>query len=100
VLVGTLLAGVLGSGAELLLLGHYETPFRMVPRVWLALGRGAVLWQIAAPRAASVRALRLVATLFLIDAVAGGGLHSDGHTAFALEMSPELRGLALRSGNM
>ena len=94
-LIGTLLAGILGTGAELLLLGHYETAFQMAPLVLLVLGLGAVLWQIAAPRGASVRALQLVATLFLAAGVVGVGLHYDGNAAFELEMYPQLRGVAL-----
>lgn len=94
-LIGTLLAGILGTGAELLLLGHYETVFQMAPLVLLAFGCGAVLWQIAAPRPASVRALQLVATMFLAAGGIGVGLHFDGNAAFEREMYPELRGAAL-----
>jgi hypothetical protein len=94
-LIGTLLVGILGTGTELLLLGHFETAFQMAPLVLLALGFGAVLWQIAAPRAASVRALQLVATMFLAAAGVGIGLHYDGNAAFEREMYPDLRGVAL-----
>ena len=94
-LIGTLFAGMLGTAAELLLLGHDETWLQVVPLVLLALGLAAVIWQVAAPRAASVRALQAVAILFLAAGVLGIGLHYDGNAAFELEMYPSTAGLEL-----
>jgi len=50
---------------------------------------------VAAPRAASVRALRAVAILFLAAGVFGVGLHYDRNSAFELEMYPSSSGLEL-----
>jgi hypothetical protein len=94
-LIGTLLAGILGTTAELLLLGHFETPFQAVPLVLLPLGAAAVLWQIVAPQSASVRALQAIAALFLAAGLVGIGLHYDGNEAFELEMYPDRSGLDL-----
>ena len=94
-LVGTLTAGILGTGAELVLLGHFETPYQMLPLVLLALGAAAIAWQLLAPRAASVRALQAVATLFLAAGLVGIGLHYSGNEAFELEMYPDRIGVEL-----
>jgi hypothetical protein len=95
VLIATWFAGTLGIGAELLLLGHFETWIQVVPLVLLGLGLVAVLWQLAAPRAASVRALQALAILFLAAGVFGVGLHYDGNSALELEKSPSAAGLDL-----
>ena len=94
-LIGTLVAGMAGTGGELLLLGHYETPTQVAPLVLLGAGLAAVLWEMTAPRAASVIALRGVAILFLAAALVGIGLHYDGNAAFELEMYPSTRGMEL-----
>ena len=65
-----------------------------MPLVLLGIALPAVTWQLAAPRAASVRALQVLATLFLAG-VLGVGLHYDGNTAFELEMYPSTSGLQL-----
>ena len=82
----TLFAGIVGTGVELVLLGHFESWIQIVPLVLLGFGVMAVVWQLAAPRAASVRALQAVAILFLAAGVFGVGLHYDGNSAFELEM--------------
>ena len=94
-LIGTLLAGIAGTGAELLLLGHFESWIQIVPLGLLGLGLLAVVWQLTAPRAASVRALQAVAILFLTAGVIGVGLHYDGNSAFELEMYPSTSGMEL-----
>jgi hypothetical protein len=94
-LLATLVAGIVGTAGELLLLGHFETGFQIIPLAALAFGLTAAVWQIAAPRAASVRALQLTAALFLAAGAVGVGLHYQGNSAFELEMYPDARGLAL-----
>ena len=94
-LIGTLFVGIAGTGGELLLLGHYESAFQMAPLVLLGAGLATVLWEAAAPRAASVMALRVVAILFLAAGIIGVGLHYDGNAAFELEMYPSMRGIEL-----
>ena len=94
-LLGTLLVGILGTTAELLLLGHFESPFQIVPLVLLPLGAAAVLWQFVAPQPARVRALQGIAALFLAAGLVGVGLHYDGNAAFELEMYPDRSGVEL-----
>jgi hypothetical protein len=94
-LMVTLLVGISGTAGELLLLGHYESAFQIIPLVVLAAGLGAGLWEVIAPRAASALALRAVAILFLAAALVGVGLHYDGNAAFQLEMYPSTSGFEL-----
>ena len=94
-LIATLLAGIVGTGAELLLLGHFESWIQIVPLVLLGVGLAVVVWQLAVPRAASVRALQAISVLFLAAGVFGVGLHYDGNSASELEMHPSTSGLDL-----
>ena len=86
---------MVGTGVELVFLGHFESWIQIVPLVLLGFGLMAVVWQLASPRAASVRALQAVAILFLAAGVFGVGLHYDGNSAFELEMYPSSSGLEL-----
>jgi hypothetical protein len=95
ILFGAFVAGIVGTGTELVLLGHFETAYQAIPLAALALGLAAAVWQAAAPRAASVRALQVVAVLFAAAGALGVGLHVQGNSAFELEMYPEAQGLAL-----
>jgi hypothetical protein len=94
-LIVTLLVGMVGTAGELLLLGHFGSPLQVVPLVLLGLGLAAVVWQLAAPRAESVRALQMIAILFLAAGVTGVGLHYDGNAAFELDMYPSRAGVEL-----
>jgi hypothetical protein len=94
-LITTLLLGTVGTAGELLLLGHFESPLQFVPLVLLGLGLAVVVWQLAAPRAASVRALQTIAILYLAAGVAGVGLHYDGNASFELDMYPSRAGVEL-----
>ena len=94
-LIVTLLVGIFGTAGELLLLGHYESAFQIIPLVVLTAGLGAVLWEVIAPRAASVLALQAVAILFVAAGIVGVGLHYDGNAAFQLEMYPSTGGFEL-----
>jgi hypothetical protein len=99
-LIVTLLIGMLGTGAELLLLGHFESAWQLTPLVLLALGLVVTLWQLRAPTALSTRVLQLLMLLFLVGGVVGVGLHYSGNAAFELEMYPSLGGLALVGGSL
>jgi hypothetical protein len=93
-LIATLFAGIVGTGVELVArtLRVLESD-RAARAARLRRDGGRVA--VAAPRAASVRALQAVAILFLAAGVFGVGLHHDGNSAFELEMYPSPSGLEL-----
>lgn len=94
-LLAMLSIGAVGTGAELLLLGHFEGTAQLIPLGLLAIAVVVVVWHAAAPRAATVRALQATMTLLVFAGGLGVGLHYQGNTEFELEMYPTMRGLEL-----
>jgi hypothetical protein len=94
-LLGVLMLGVLGMGAELLLIGHVEGVLQRIPVMLLALGLGVLMWFAIAPGSASLAMLRVTMVLFVLSGVVGVVLHFRGNAQFELEMRPSLEGLEL-----
>ena len=94
-LLATLAVGMVGTGTELLLLGHFDSMLQMIPLVLLALGMAATAWHAMAPGPATVRALRSAMGLFIVAGIVGVGLHFRGNVEFELELSPTMGGLEL-----
>lgn len=95
-----LVIGLVGTLAELLLLGHYEDRWQFAP---LALGAGvlvALLWYAATRavepvRVGPVRAVRYLSLLSCVSACVGIVLHYKANVEWELETTPELRGVEL-----
>ena len=94
-LAGTLLLGMVGTSAELLLIGHFESAAQYAPLVLLAAGLASFVWHLAAPSSATVLLVRVVMVAFVGLGVVGIGLHINGNRAFELEMYPERSGWSL-----
>jgi hypothetical protein len=95
ILLGIFLMGVAGISAELLLLGHDEDFYQLIP---LVLAAGAVVSLgvlLLAPSGTTVRAFRAVMAFFILSGVLGAVLHFQVNLEFQLEMDPSLRGMAL-----
>ena len=90
-----LVLGILGTGTELLLVGHYEDPWQFVPLGLFALALLVIGWQVVSRGPASVRVLQLVMALFVVSGALGAYLHYNMNVEFELELDPELRGFAL-----
>jgi hypothetical protein len=90
-----LLLGMVGTAAELLLIGHYEAATQYAPLVLLAIGFVLATWHLAAPAAAVVFALRLVMWLFIASGGVGVVLHANGNQEFEREIYPTLAGSEL-----
>ena len=85
-------AGSVGTGADLLLLGHFEDFWQWVPLVLLPLGLIVVAWQRADRGPRSTRILQGTSVLFLSSGVTGLWLHFTANAEFELEMYPSLGG--------
>jgi hypothetical protein len=85
----------LGTGLELILLGHTEQRWQWVPVVLTFAGAlAAVAYRfIRGPIAR--RAFRGTMILFLVSGAVGLALHYQGNVEFALEMDPGARGWTL-----
>ena len=100
-LLGLLLFGLLGTATELLLMGHDEDAWQMIPLVVLALATIATLAIAISRNPAGIARLFRVAMAFLI--VSGGMgtvLHYRANMEFKLEMDPSMAGFALFSSVM
>lgn len=95
VLLALMLLGMLGLGAELLLLEHYHSPWQWVPLVALALGVVAALAVWVRPGRAALHAFRVLSALYVAAGAVGVYLHIQGNLAFERETDPSLGGWAL-----
>jgi hypothetical protein len=77
-----------GTGAELVLLEHYETALQWVPLAAIALALAVLIWHTVKRDALSIRALQATMVLFLVAGVAGTGFHFRGSAEFQLEIDP------------
>jgi hypothetical protein len=93
-----LLFGLVGTATELLLIGHDEDAWQMIPLVAIAI---AILTSVAllARRASSrwIRLFRGAMLLLMLSGATGAVLHYRANMEFKLEMDPSLSGLALFS---
>lgn len=94
-LLWTLLAGLAGTGVELILLGHVEGAAQYIPLVLIAVALVCGAWHAVRPSRASVTALQAVMVLCLAAGGVGIGLHYRGNLEFELEMYPEMSGAEL-----
>ena len=87
--------GALGTGAELLLLGHTEDLWQWAPLVLLAASLVTLGWRVVARGARSLRLFRGTMILFVLSGGVGLWLHYHGNAEFELEMYPSLKGAEL-----
>ena len=100
-LLGLLLLGLVGTAAELVLLGHDEDAWQLIPLVVIAmavLASGALLWgQTLRARSSTVQFFRVSMLLLILSGLLGTVLHYRANMEFKLEMDPSLNGWALFS---
>ena len=89
------LIGAVGTGVELLLLGHTEGLSQWAPLGLMAVSLLVLGWHMVDPGAASLRLFRGTMVMFVLSGVVGLWLHYQGNVVFELEMYPSLRGLDL-----
>jgi hypothetical protein len=90
-----LAVGLVGSAADLMLLGHYEDPWQIAPLVLICASLAMVGLLVMRCTPATIRAFRLTMILSVIAGALGMYLHFDGNRQFQHELDPSLRGWAL-----
>lgn len=91
----TILASLLGTVAELVLVEHTEDLWQLLPVVLLGLATVALLAAWRWPNASSLRAVQGVMGLVIAAGVLGLWLHYRANAEFELEMYPALGGWPL-----
>jgi hypothetical protein len=90
-----LLLGLVGSLAELILLGHYEDWEQWIP-LTLLISALVLFAAYAVTRSGGVlKAIRWVSIAFVVGGITGIVLHYRGNAEFEREMVPTIRGVEL-----
>lgn len=87
-LLALLTLGLVGTGTELVLLGHYEDAWQLVPLGLLAASLVAIAVHAVSGSAGSVVALRSAMSLLVVAGLLGVVLHYRGNLEFQLDMDP------------
>ena len=89
--------GLLGSFVELMLFGHYEDPWQVIPLVLIGTAAFALAAMSLQPGLGTIRVFRLVMALLILGGLLGVGLHLRANVEFQTEIDPGLRGWSLMS---
>lgn len=89
------LLGVLGAGGELILLGHYEEPWQLVPLGMIGLSLAVLATRFFRNDARVLRVFQACMLLFVASGVLGVWLHYQSNLEFELEMNPAAAGWGL-----
>jgi hypothetical protein len=92
-LLALFLLGLLGTGTELLLLGHIAGWNQLTPVVLMVMSLLVLLWYAIDRGAASLRAFRMTMLLFLAAGVLGVVFHYQANLEFELEVDPDAGGM-------
>lgn len=95
ILLGILALGMVGIGAELALLGHFEEWWQRLPLVVLAGGLASAVLVATRPSHGTLMALRAVMGISVLSGVLGLWRHYVGNAEFELEMYPTIGGFEL-----
>lgn len=92
-LLASLAGGIVGTAAELILLGHVDSAAQWIPVVALAAAVPLLLGHAARPGPVTVRLIRLLMCAYIVVGIIGVGLHYDGNVEFESELHPKDAGL-------
>jgi len=94
-LLALVVFGMVGTAADLLLLGHYEDALQLPPLALIVVGLAVAIWAWMSRSAGAVMAMRVTMVLFLVTGAAGVVLHYEGNSEFQREMDPSIDGWPL-----
>jgi hypothetical protein len=93
--LGLFVIGILGTGADLLLTGHFEDWWQLTPLIVVALSALTLIGHAFRPSRSTIRAHQGVMMLFILSGVIGTFLHYRANIEFELEMYPGMAGTEL-----
>ena len=95
ILLAIFVLGVLGTGAELLLIKHTEDLRQWVPLLLILSSFLVLGWHAVEQRRLSMRFFQAIMIAFIAAGPAGSYFHYQGSVEFKLESNPSLKGWAL-----
>jgi len=87
-MLALLVLGLVGVGADLVALQHYEDSWQLVPLFLIAVALIVIVWHLADGGPATVRALRVTMGAFVLTGLLGVFLHYRANLEFQLDMDP------------
>lgn len=100
-LLWLLLFGLVGTATELVLMGHDEDAWQLIPLAVIAIASiASVAMAVTRHRAGLARVFRLAMILLIVSGGLGTVLHYRANMEFKLEMDPSMGGFALFSSVM
>lgn len=94
-LLAILVLGAVGTGVELLLLGHTDGAWQWFPIVLTGLSLVFLAWHGVDRGPRSIRAIQALMVVFILSGMVGVLLHYQGNVEFEREMAPTIGGLKL-----
>ncbi len=90
-----LLAGIVGTLTELLLLKHFDDRWQFTPLTILSALLLAIGWFLAKRSPRSIKSIRWLSLVACVSAFAGIYFHFRANVEWELEVTPEMHGLEL-----
>ena len=90
-----LVLGVLGTGAELLLIEHFEDVWQYAPLILMGLSLAVLGWRVVDRGRVSLRVFQGTMLLFVVSGFVGFWMHYQGNVEFEREMYPTMEGFEL-----
>ena len=90
-----LVIGILGTGAELLLLEHVEDIWQYVPLILMGLSLIVLGWHLVDRGRVNMRVFQGTMILFVVSGFVGLWMHYQGNVEFEREMYPTMEGFEL-----
>ena len=94
-LLALLVIGIAGLAIELLLIGHYDEIWQIVPLALLGVGLLACLGVWARANPGTIRFFQAIMLSFIVAGALGVWRHYAGNAEFELERHADLKGLKL-----
>lgn len=95
ILLVTIVLALIGTGLELVFLGHFDDPAQLIPLGLIAPALMALGWYSITRGRRSIRVFQVLMALFMIAGIAGIVLHARSNIEFATEMYPNIERMEL-----
>ena len=92
--------GLLGTGIELLFLGHTQGLNQLIPIVLMVMSALVLGWHGLERKSASLRTFRITMVFLVAAGILGSALHYRANEEFELEADPKMKGMDLVSKAM